>query len=87
MLLARFTFKLSRYQRHNLCEIFKLLQKKYFNINGEKSDLHNNEILLDIPTTNASIRKQNLTGKDSIIKNIPKPEVIILENHFHISMK
>ena len=60
MLLARFTSKLSRYQRHDLCEIFKLLQNKYSKTSNEKRDVDNKEIELDIPTTDASIWKQYL---------------------------
>ena len=87
MLLARFTSKLSRYQRHDLCEIFKLLQNKYSITSNEKRDVDDKEIELDIPTTDASIRKQYLTGKDSIIKNIPTPAVIEFKNHSYTSIK
>ena len=87
ILLARFMSKISRYQRHDLCEILKLIKKRYCNSNTNGCDIINDEIVIDIPTDDASIRKRYLTGKNSIIKNIPKPKVMVVDKHSYVSIK
>ena len=42
---------------------------------------------MDIPTDDASIHKRYLTSKNSIIKNIPKPKMMVVDKHSYVSIK
>ena len=88
ILLARFTSKITRYQRHDLCEIINLIKKKYSIRNNETSDYSGiQNISLDLPINDACIRQTYLTGSNSIMKNLPIPSVKVVENHSYVSVR
>ena len=87
ILLARFTSKISRYQRHDLCEIINLIKKKYSYTESDSNSSSICNISLDLPVNDACMRQTYLTGSNSIMKNLPIPSVNVIDKHSYVSVK
>ena len=87
ILLARMMSRITRYQRNDLCEIMNLIKRKYSSRNITSNTSTNDQIVLDIPVNDACIRQRYLTGKNSIMKNLPTPNVIVIKDHSYVSIK
>ena len=87
ILLARLMSRITRYQRNDLCEIMNLIKQKYSSRNRTSNTSTNDQIVLDIPVNDACIRQRYLTGKNSIMKNLPTPNVIVIKDHSYVSIK
>ena len=87
MLIARFSSELTRYQRKDFSNILNLINKKY-NLNADYNHTSNSEKLtLSLPTTDADIRSMYLSGRHSVVKNLPIPKVECIENHSFCSIR
>ena len=77
MLIARFSSKLTRYQR-----------KKKYNLNENYNQTNNGEnLMLNLPTTDADIRSMYLSGRQSVIKNLPISKVECIKDHSCCSIR
>ena len=87
MLITRFSLELTRYQRKDFSNILNLINKKY-NLNADYNHTYKGENLtLSLPTTDADIRSMYLSGRHSVVKNLPIPKVECIENHSFCSIR
>ena len=64
-----------------------MINKKY-NLNADYNHTSNSEKLtLSLPTTDADIRSMYLSGRHSVVKNLPIPKVECIENHSFCSIR
>ena len=72
--------------------ILKLLLKKYedtskYETSKSKQDDDNNSIFESvIPTTGSALRNIYMIGHSSILKDLPRPKVCMVDDHSYISM-
>ena len=88
LLISKFVSNLTRGQR-TLFGLILDMVKEENNIN-EETDNNNNiddYILTRIPLDDSDLRQYYLDGSNSIMKNLPRPKVILHEKHSYVSIK
>ena len=86
LMTTKFVNKLSKDQRVDFAFILELIKTQYgHSDNNVMKD--SNEYHTAVPTSDADIRNVYLIGKNSVIKNLPRPMVCIIHNHSYVSVK
>ena len=90
---STFTALLTHYQRIELAYILELLEENFErDLSSEHAiPLDGNEskketIVTNVPTTNTSLRQTYINRKYSIMKNLTRPKVTLLDNHSYVSI-
>ena len=93
LLMAKFVNKLSKKQRLEFAFILKLLSKKFKDKSkcetSKSNGDDNNEATFEtiIPTTDSALRNIYMVGSSSILKNLPRPKVGIVDEHSYVSIR
>ena len=86
--MAKFTSTLTRDQRIGFASILNKVDKMYNTKEGLVTNATAKSTLMSkIPTTDAELRNLYLNGKNSIIRNLPRPNVSSVKNHSYISIR
>ena len=88
LLIARFLDKIPKDQRLDFAAILELITKLY-NIDCKIPD---NEENIDqyksfFPTSDAEMQNIYIVGKNSILRNLPRPRVRLIANHSYASLQ
>ena len=91
--MAKFVNKLSKKQRLEFATILKLLSKKFKEKGKCETSKHtdddNNEPTFEttIPTTDSALRNIYMVGSSSILKNLPRSKVSMVDEHSYVSIR
>jgi len=85
---------LTRYQRIELAYILELLEEKFKrDMNNQNDTAHTDtnesktRIVTNVPTSENDLRVNYLRGKYAIMENLPRPKVILFNNHSYVSIR
>ena len=84
LLIAKFVKTLSRIQRVEFSYIMEILHDKYQSTDKVQ---HATTIQTNFSTTDAELRSAYVEGKESIVNNLPRPDVLMFDNHSYISIR
>ena len=94
LMLSKLTASLTRYQRIELAYILELLEEKFQRDYNSQNDTACNinesktlNIVTNVPTSENDLRVSYLRGKYAIMENLPRPKVILLDNHSYVSIR
>ena len=94
LLMAKFLKTLSRHQRVEFALIMEMLKDQYegnstnCNKSAKKSNgVDKKSLCTFIPNSDAQLRKMYISGERSIVKNLPLPNIQIIDNHSYISIR
>ena len=82
--LAKFTNTLSRTQRIDFSSILQCIEDRYDN----DDSVHKGAVLKNkLPTSDSELRNLYLVGKNAILQNLPRPSVIVQDDHSYVSIR
>ena len=93
LLITKFVAKLSKSQRLEFAFILQMLQKKTKRDDNKQDDQKSHKTDKDfnfqtsIPLSDCAIRNVYTIGTNSIIKNLPRPEVNMIDGHSYVSVR
>ena len=94
LLIAKFVKTLSRLQRVEFALIMEMLNDQYegnsrnANESTTKSTaLKKKSLYTFIPKSDAQLRKMYISGERSIVKNLPRPNVRLIDGHSYVSIR
>ena len=94
LLMAKFVKTLSRLQRVEFALIMEMLNDQYegnstnCTKSATKSDAVKKKSLHTfIPNSDAQLRKRYISGERSIVKNLPLPNIQLIDNHSYVSIR
>ena len=95
LIIAKFVRTLSRIQRVEFALILELLEKKYFTSMKKDSNedfgkggcRQQQSLRTTFPVNDAALRNMYMVGKDSIVNNLPRPNVKLIDGHSYVSVR